>query len=48
MLWHLKDYQKSITLIKTGRLKQNDTNMNTAKTKMHRKYFYVDSTVITK
>ena len=30
MLKHLKGYQKSITLIKTGRLsKKNNTNINT-------------------
>jgi len=28
MLWHLRDYQTSITLIKTGRLnKKNNTNI---------------------
>ena len=32
MLYYLKGYQKGITLIKTGRLKQK-TNMNTSKKK---------------
>ena len=37
MSLHLKGYQKSITLIKTGRLKQNNTNTNTSKKKRDRR-----------
>ena len=33
MLHHLKGYQRSITLIKTGRLNKNNTNINTQEKK---------------